>query len=80
MQLQVGAREGSLSHLTHLAERLRIRTPLLAGTDDDIHEAAVVLQPLLRTSGRLLLLLPFLHLWCLPTHLASTSERAVHLT
>ena len=51
MQLQVGAREGSLSHLTHLAERLRIRTPLLAGTDDDIHEAAVVLQPLLCQTG-----------------------------
>ena len=68
-----------LRTLTHLAEGLRVGSLLLANAHDHVHKAAVVLQALLGTAGRVLLLLALGNLGRLPAHLARTSERAVNL-
>ena len=73
------ARSGSTSCLAHLAERLRVGSLLLTDSDDDVHEAPVVLQPLLCPARLLLLLLALCDLWRLAAHLAGTRKRAVDL-
>ena len=51
-----------------------------AESGDDVHEAAVELDPPLAASGLLLLLFLLLHLGGLSLDLTGTSQRSVHFT
>ena len=63
---------------TDLRLVVAVRSALLARSDDNVHEAAVVLNALHRASLRLLLLILLRHLGRLTANLTRTSERTVH--
>ena len=68
------------THLTALAERLRVGPLLFADADDNVHKPSVVLQPLLGAPRQVLLLVSLLRdLRRLTAHLAGTCQRAVNL-
>ena len=79
---QRSSRGGAMvhTHLTALAERLRVGPLLFADADDNVHKPSVVLQPLLGAPRQVLLLVSLLRdLRRLTAHLAGTCQRAVNL-
>lgn len=71
-------RQGSRC-LSHRLLGVGVGSTLLAGANDHVHEATVVLEALERTATRPLLLVQLLDLGSRTTHLTGTSQRSVHL-